>query len=207
MEFCTYRDLIIDKTFKTIYFCIPKNSLHLKTYQKTIKKLQEVCGDSLEVHEGLMNFDAIKETDHDHILVICDDLGGECFQNEQVRTIFIKNSHHKRVSFVFSNQHFFGQSKDAVEIRRNASHFVLFHNRSDRRHLQDLSHKFSKDGDKLSAIFNWMNYNYEAKDLKYCIVDNTSNSNLPGNLMLRSNIFPYGPDKKIQPIFFMLKEF
>lgn len=204
MQFLKHRDKIIDCVFVRIWYCVPKDSLRLKTYKRNVKLVRSFVDEKiLTIREGMdeIDIDSFKTTGEDNMLVIVDDMGADAYSSDVVRDIFMRESHQRRISFLFTTQNFFAKSDVSVDIRRNASHYILFNSHSDRQLLQKLSLKFCNKADKLINVFSWLDRNIAPNTLKYVVIDNSSNTTLPHSLSIRTCIFP-NASNNIEPIFF-----
>ena len=91
-----YRDIMFDKVFDRILYCIPAKST--EHHYEYITRLSQFVP-NLEVIEGLPKNarDCLLEGEG-HKLIILDDLVHEMLKSEEIVKIFTVHSHHARVS-------------------------------------------------------------------------------------------------------------
>lgn len=113
------------------------------------------------------------------------------------------DSHHSNISVVLITQNYFEKSRFNKTFHRQFSERVLFYDRCDALQLSIISRQiFPGKASFLHSVFKWI-YKYRAMDpLKYVLIDASTITSVPFNMIVRTAIFPKQNQKAINPIFF-----
>ena len=85
----------------------------------------------MELTEGFPDHlnDMVRE--HNHSLVVLDDLMSQCSNNQRVADLFTHGLHHSGISVVYLTQNLFPPGKLSRTISLNSHYFVIFRNPRD----------------------------------------------------------------------------
>ena len=102
--------------------------IHQPLYDEMQKTL-----DNFTLHPGLPTAVEIDEytKDHQHKLIIIDDLMKQVIRNDEMELLFTQGCHHRRISVIFITQNLIPQGRNSRNIALNTWYLVLMHNMRD----------------------------------------------------------------------------
>jgi septin family protein len=131
--------------------------------------------------EGIPKDNILSEFKPD--LIVIDDLLFEFDKNKNVENIFIKNSHHLKISVVFAVQNLFYKSLRTISI--NSNYIILMKNPRDKQQIKYLAKQIFADNSKYLIEA----YNDATKNpYGYLVIDLTADT--PDEYRLRTRIYP-----------------
>ena len=195
-----HRELIYDSKFDRIIYCSP----HCMTHEqdKYIHKLKEAFPE-LELCAEMPDIKALNiEADGLHKLLLFDDMISDFNSSQSAFNLLTIESHHKLISVAVTSHNFFASSKFQKTLSRNYSELVLLFSKSDKLTLRYLGQQLFPESSKLLVnSMKWVESNFDDHE-RYLLIDLSPISHLPGNMMVRTRIFPL-QDGTLAPVFFV----
>jgi len=141
---------------------------------------------NISFHEGVPSSQEINDFgDHNHNIIVLDDLMSDCVKNNDVEQLFTRGMHHKNLSVVYLNQNLYAQGKHARNITLNTFYLVIFQNLRDCSQIQKLGQQlFPGQGQILVEAYK----DSVQKKYGYLVIDLAPNTH--HQLRLRTEIFP-----------------
>ena len=113
------------------------------------------------------------------------------------------SAHHK-ISTIYTSQSYYTQGRYAKAISRCSTDRIIFHDKSDITFLGTIAtQQFPKNPSILLKSMAWVCAHTEKSWERYLWLDNSPLSNIPRELMIRSNIFPDEKTNRIEPWCFL----
>lgn len=189
---------MIDKKFDHIFYYWPGGSASEKDL-KYHRDLQEAVP-GLEILEGLPDWTLITAYSGAKC-VILDDLGLDALSCKDSHDAFCVTSNHHDCSIILCLQNFFTEGKYAKTIVRNCNYQCLFLDKGNRQYLRTLSSRiFPKHSNFLSDALEWCGEHLKSQFSHYVLIDNSSLSQLPQSMQVRTSIFKNSLGK-YEPVF------
>ena len=85
----------------------------------------------MELVEGFPDNLSNMVRDHDHSLVVLDDLMTQCSNDQRVADLFTRGSHHRGISVVYLTQNLFPPDKLSRTIIVNSHYMIVFRSARD----------------------------------------------------------------------------
>ena len=137
LKLVEHRELLFDKVFQRIIYCLPRNSGH--QHYAFSDKLRKACH-FIEIVEGLPTQLSLTH-DTEAKLIIMDDLIMEVVNSPSICNMFVRDSHHANLSIIYTSQNIYVSSRHGVTISRNCSELVIFNAKGDQQVLSNLGNR------------------------------------------------------------------
>ena len=139
-------------------------------------------------HEGLVDEDDLKRMRPD--ILVVDDLMTEKSNDPFMHNLFVKVSHHMRITVIYITQNLY--EKGQCKLKRNAHYLVLMRNPSDKGLLSTLASQLYPRNKRLQEHF-YESYDDATSDrYGYLLIDVSPESD--EKQKLKTNVFPSSDD-------------
>jgi len=141
---------------------------------------------NIEFHKGLPSELTLQNFAGDtteHNVVVLDDLMSQISKSSDIESLFVRGSHHLKLSVVYLNQNMFSQGKNARSVSLNSQILVLFRNPRGLSQVEVLSRQ-TGFGKSLIESFK----DATSKQYGYLLIDLTTSCE--EKKRLRTSIFP-----------------
>jgi len=119
-----HRNVCFSAPFDKIYYCMPESGSRNKS--EYLESLRSVCPDIMTFH-GIPSFKSEMMGDgSENKLVILDDLSSGLLNEKANVEMMTHDSHHSRISIIYSSQNYYESSKFAKSFQRQLTHKVIF---------------------------------------------------------------------------------
>jgi hypothetical protein len=197
-----HREIIFSHSIeRMIYSC---NDLSSRATQDYVGELLEYFPD-LETFTGLPDFDELNITTEGHKLLILDDLADELLASSRYCSVMTKDSHHKKVTVLFTLQNYYHPSKKGKTFIRQVSDSFFFSAKGEKAMLKQISQTLLQNAKVLVEAMRYVEENLLEEGTRYLLLDVNQLSGVPFNMSVRTNIFP-DQDGNITPIFFFFQD-
>lgn len=163
-----YRDVCFSRSFDQIYYCMPESGSRNK--QSYLEELRGVCPNIMTFH-GIPSFKSEMMADgNEDKLVILDDLSSGLLNEKANVEMMTHDSHHSRISVIYSSQNYYESSKFAKSFQRQLTHKVIFDPATELTVLKNISLQIFGSPNYLQLCMSQVLTAYAADRLHYLLI-------------------------------------
>ena len=163
-----YRDVCFSRQFDQVYYCMPESGSVNK--QSFLQELRDVCP-TIMVFHGIPSFRQEMLVDgKEDKLVILDDLSAGLLNEKANVDMMTHDSHHSRISVIYSSQNYYENSKFANSFQRQLTHKVIFDQATELTVLRNISTQMFNSPNYLQLCMNHVLHAYASDRLHYLLI-------------------------------------
>ena len=168
LQLLKYRSVCFSKEFDQIFYCMPESGSRNK--YDYIESLKDVCPEIVPVH-GIPSFQSeILADGKEDKLVILDDLSSGLLNEKANIELMKHDSHHSRISMIYTSQNYYENSKFAKSFQRQLTHKVIFDPSTELTVLKNISQQIFGSPNYLQLCMSQVVNAYPSDRLHYLLI-------------------------------------
>jgi len=194
-----FRNDVFTTRFHRIIYCLPERKLIRK--KEFIDQLKLECS-SIEIIGGLPSVSQLNlDVNSLPILLLVDDQMTQILKDPKMLDLMTLDGHSDNITFCFTMQNYYENSKFGKTMIRNCHYRVFFYNSIEKSYLSTISTQITNSSMFFEANFQFLFKRFPNDGSHYLVVDGQFRSK-GRDFWCRSKIFPEEKGGDINPIVF-----